>query len=332
LGVSAGGEECAQILKILAAKQYKGKILLLGPRASLLLGAVHEFGEKLGLAMLPVLPTPFGSGNLRDSVAALLPIEAPPPPSVDVAEAMSEGWLELWYQPKMDTRTLAVSGAEALIRMRHPTWGIVTPGYFMPDDSDPKFSALSEFVVDQAIRDWHDFLWQRGAIEIAINLPMAFFQQPEAIRWLTGKMPNHPAFAGLIIEINAVEVIRSLPLAKAVASQLRFHNVGISIDDLGMEWPSLTGLSEFPFIEFKVDRKFVSGCADDAPMKRVCRRVLELAQGYGVRTVAVGVETTSDFLAVRGMGFDLVQGFLFAKPMGAKKFARTNLSRPMNCA
>jgi EAL domain-containing protein (putative c-di-GMP-specific phosphodiesterase class I) len=74
---------------------------------------------------------------------------------VDVVEAMSAGWLELWYQPKVDTHTVAVSGAEALIRMRHPTWGIVTPAYFIPDDGDPQFRALSEFVIDQAIHDWH---------------------------------------------------------------------------------------------------------------------------------------------------------------------------------
>jgi EAL domain-containing protein (putative c-di-GMP-specific phosphodiesterase class I) len=142
-------------------------------------------------------------------------------------------------------------------------------------------------------------------------------------------MPNDPAFEGLIIEINAVEIIRSLPLAKSVATQLRFHNIGISIDDLGMEWPSLTGMSDFPFIELKVDRKFVTGCADDPSMKTVCRRILDLADGYGVRTVAEGVETTADFLAVRGMDFDLVQGFLFAKPMSANKFARTRLSHPI---
>ena len=329
LGLSPGGEEAVEVLKTLAVKEFGGKILLLGPRASPMLAAVQEFGEKLGLAMLPILGTPFGSGNLRDSVATLLPMEAPPSPPVDVAEAMSAGWLELWYQPKVDTRTVAVSGAEALIGMRHPTWGIVTPAYFIPDDGDPQFRALSEFIIDQAIHDWHDFVAQRGPIEIAINLPIAFLQDPESVRNLCRKMPDHPAFEGLMIEINGIEVIRNLALAQAVARQLRFHNVGISIDDLGAEWPSLMGLQDFPFVELKVDRKFVTGCADEPLKKTVCRRILDLADGYGIRTVAEGVETTADFLAVREMGFALAQGFLFAKPMGAKKFARTALSHSM---
>jgi len=65
-------------------------------------------------------------------------------------------------------------------------------------------------------------------------------------------------------------------------------------------------------------------------LKRVvCRQILDLADGYGTRTVAEGVETRADFIAVSEMGFDLVQGFLFAKPMAAKSFARTMLGRPV---
>jgi EAL domain-containing protein (putative c-di-GMP-specific phosphodiesterase class I)/CheY-like chemotaxis protein len=326
LGLSAGGEEGAEVLNTLANKEFTGKVLLLGARSSPMLAALQELGEQLNLEMLPVLSTPFGSGNLRDSVAKLLPVKVPQPP-VELTEALSAGWLELWYQAKVDTRTVTVTSAEALIRMRHPTWGIVTPSYFIPDEGDPRLRALSEFTIAQAIRDWHDFVVESGPIEIAINLPMAILQDQDSIREFCLKMPNHPAFEGLIVEINGLEVIRNLDQAKAAARLLRFHNIGISIDDVGAEWPSLTGIDSFPFVEIKVDRKFVTGCADDHLKQAVCRRILDLAQGYGARTVAEGVETIADFLAVRAMGFDLAQGFLFSKPVGAKKFARTVLLR-----
>src|ERR1700730_6542620 len=77
LGVSAGGQECGAMLKILAAKEFGGNILLLGARASPMLASVHELGEKLGLAMLPVLPTRFGNTNLPDSLSTLLPGRPP---------------------------------------------------------------------------------------------------------------------------------------------------------------------------------------------------------------------------------------------------------------
>lgn len=329
LGLSAGGIEAGDILKMLAAKTFEGKVLLLGSSACPQVAAIRELGEKLGIAMLPTLHTPFGEGELRNSVATLLPTEEPPDPPVHVDEAVREGWLELWYQPEIDTRTLALHRAEGLIRIRHPTWGIVLPAYFIPDDGDPHLRALSEYVISRAINDWRDFITQQGLIEIAINLPITFLQDSESVRTLCQQMPDHPAFDGLIIEINGTEVIRNLELVTDVARQLRFHKIAISIDDLGAEWPLLAGLHDFPFVEIKVDRKFISGCADDRLKQTVCRRILDLADGYGARTVAEGVETKADFLAVREMGFDKVQGFLFAKPSTAKKFARTMLGRPV---
>ena len=213
--------------------------------------------------------------------------------------------------------------------MRHPHWGIVPPAYFIPDDGDPHFGALSEFVISRVLADWRFFVAEYASVEIAINLPIAFLKNPRSIADLCRQLPDHPAFEGLIVEINGTEVIRDLAFATDIAKQLRFHNIGISIDDLGADWPTLMGVDDFPFVEIKVDRKFVAGCADDPLKQTVCRRILELADRFGARTVAEGVETRADFLAVREMGFDLAQGFLFAKPMQAKKFARTMLRRPV---
>jgi hypothetical protein len=125
---------------------------------------------------------------------------------------------------------------------------------------------------------------------------------------------------------------RLLEFAKELARQLRFHNIAVAIDDLGAEWPLLAGLSDFPFAHIKVDRKFVTGCATDRLKQTVCHRILDLADGYGVGTVAAGVETQAEFLMVREMGFDKAQGFFLGKPATAKKFARAMLGRPVSLA
>jgi EAL domain-containing protein (putative c-di-GMP-specific phosphodiesterase class I) len=327
LGLSAGGVVAGELLKVLAARKFDGKVLLAGPRDSGVVEAIYQLGDELDIAMLPMLATPFSGERLRDSVASFLPVNAPLSPPVDAAEALGACWLELWYQPMLGTRTLVPRQAEGLIRIRHPTWGIVPPEYFIPDDGDPRFRGLSEFVIGQAIDDWRYFVAQDVPVQIAINLPITFLQDPESVKSMCLQMPDHPAFEGLIIEINGTQVIRNLELAKDVARELRFHNIAIAIDDLGAEWPALIGLSDFPLAEVKVDRKFIAGCADDRLKRAVCRQIIDLADCYGARTVAVGVETRADFLAVREMGFDLVQGFLFAKPVTAKKFARTILAK-----
>ena len=329
VGLSTGGIDPGVILEALATRSFDGKVLLLGPRDSLMLAAVQELGDQRGIAMLPTLATPFDSRSLGNSVAALLPTEAPPSPVIEAAEALRGDWVELWYQPKFDTHTLELCGAEALIRVRHPTWGVIPAAYFLPDKDDPYLSILSEFVIGRAVEDWHNFI-QHRAIEISINLPMIFFQDSKSVQTLRRQMPDHPAFEGLIVEISAADIISNLGLTKAAARQLRFSNIAISIDDLGSDWPSLVGLHDFPFVEIKVDRQFIAGCANDRLKQTVFRQILDLADGFGARTVAEGVETRADFFTVREMGFDLVQGFLFAKPMTAQKFALTTLRHPVS--
>jgi len=322
LSVCVDGIEVGAILETLVRQNFRGKVLVIGRPEAVMVKAVRQIGEEYGIAMLPSLATPFGAGTLRDSVATLLPAEPAPSPAVDVAEALKAGWLELWYQQKINVRTLAPSGAEALVRMRHPAWGVVPPAYFIPDEKDPHFRALSEFVVGRAVQDWRYLLEQQGPVDLSINLPVSFLGDRQTVSDLCRAMPAHPAFGGLSIEINSTEVVDNLDLVSDVARQLRLHNIAIAIDNVGAEWPSLMELRSFPFVELKVDHQFVTGSADDRLKQTVCRRIVELGREHGARVIAQGVETRADFLAAHGIGFDLVQGYLFGKPLGIKKFAR----------
>jgi EAL domain-containing protein (putative c-di-GMP-specific phosphodiesterase class I) len=328
LGVSFDGIEVAKFLEILAERAFAGSVLAIGPRESIMIKAVRQVGEEYGIAMLPPLLPPFSAETLRAAIAALLPIEPAPSPAVDVAGSLKAGWLELWYQHKIDARTLTRCGAEALVRMRHPSWGVVSPAFFIPDGGDPHFRGLSEFVIGRAIADWHYLLERQGPVDFSINLPVSFLEDRDAVRDLCRWMPSHPAFGGLIIAIDGNEVIANLERVVDVAKQVRLSNIAVAIDGLGTDWLALMDLDAFPFVELNVDRQFITGCADDRLKQTVCRRIVELAQGYGARTLARGIETRADFLAANEMGFDLVQGHLFGKPMEIRKFARSAAARP----
>jgi EAL domain-containing protein (putative c-di-GMP-specific phosphodiesterase class I) len=242
---------------------------------------------------------------------------------VDLVEAQQSRWLELWYQPKIDARAMVMLGAEGLLRVRHPSWGILPPAYFIASDGDPRRGSISEFVIRRAIDDWHLFFGKQRPVEIAINLPMAFLRDSKTVDFLCQSLPDHVAFEGLIIEINGTDVVRNLALAIDVANALRSCKIALSLDDVGAEWTSLTGIRNFPFVEIKVDQSFIKGCARDVVKKAMCRQILDLANDYGARTVAEGIETWADFLAARELGFDALQGFLFAKPASAEQFAQT---------
>jgi EAL domain-containing protein (putative c-di-GMP-specific phosphodiesterase class I)/CheY-like chemotaxis protein len=326
LGVSVDGIEIDKILATLVRREFAGKVLVIGQPESIMVKAVRQIGDEYGIDMLPPLLTPFDARSLRACVEALLPTEPAPSPPVDVAEALKAGWLELWYQQKINLRSFVPSGAEALVRMRHPAWGVVPPAYFIPDERDPHFHALSEFVIGRAIEDWRHLLEQKGPTDLSINLPVSFLRDREAVREMCRRMPDHPAFGGLLIELDSREVIDNLDLVIDVARLIRLRNIAISVDNVGVEWPSLMGLQNFPFFELKVDQQFVTGCADDRLKQTVCRQIVEFGREHGARVLALGIESRADCLAAHAIGFDLVQGFLFGKPMPVRKFAR---SRPL---
>ena len=325
IGSSAGIEAC-EMVELLAARQFKGKVLVMGPRVSPMVSAIRGLGKKLGLAMLPLLPTPFGNGDLRACVAPLLPDEAPPLAPLVTAAPLRSARDQLWYLPKIDARRLALGGAAAVNALRHGAPESAQGRRLEPTDGDPIASAMP--VIARVIEDWRYFAARHGHIEIAINLPIAFFRHPDAADTLCRQMPDQAAFEGLIVEISAAEVIRNLDLARTVARRLRHRNIAISIAELGMEWPSFLPLHDLPFVELKVDPQFVVGCADDRLQRAACRRVLDLADAIGARTVADGVAREADFLAVRDMGFHQAQGPLFGKPMRAEEFAGSVLGHP----
>lgn len=327
LGFSEGGIEAAHTLETLAAEDFAGQVLPVGPRHAPAVSAVRDLGQRLGLGMLPLLATPFSDQELRNSVAALIPAEPMPDAPVDVGEALAADWLELWYQAKIDVHTLAQAGAEALVRMRHPAWGVVLPSRFIPADDDPHFRAFSSFVVQRAIDDWHGFLSHGGPVRLAVNLPPGYFDAPDAIESFSRRLPAHPAFQDFVVEFDAADIADRLAFANEVARRLRFHNVSVAIDNLDVALPEFLTLDPFYFAEVKIAPAFAAGCAD-SPLKRsACRQIVEFAAHHGARTVAIGLESWPDLIVARDLGIEQAQGFLFARPMTAARFARDVLGR-----
>jgi EAL domain-containing protein (putative c-di-GMP-specific phosphodiesterase class I) len=239
-----------------------------------------------------------------------------------MAAALGAGWLELWYQPKIGSQTLELRGAEALIRMRHPELGIVQPAGFIPQLGERFLPALSQFVIARAVADWRYFLAAQRCLDLSINLPISFLDDPAAFEYLCQQLPDHPAFEGLILEVDGSEITRDLSAARDFAKQARLRRLAISVDRLGDEWIALLRLRDFPFVEIKIEPELVAGCAQDRAKRTLCRHIVAAANQLGARTVAVGVENYADFLTARELGFDLIQGFLFARPMGVQTFVR----------
>lgn len=190
LGPLGGGLEVRAVLRTLQGQNFGGTVMLFGGRSSAALIRTHEFGEQAGLAMLPPLGTPFRDRDLKTNLACFLPVRPAPPLPVDVDEALCNGWLELWYQSKINPRSLVPRGAEALVRVRHPTWGVVPPAYFIPATNDPYLQGLSQFVIARALADSMQFAAADHQVQISIRLPLLALEDMHFIDRMMEHLPE----------------------------------------------------------------------------------------------------------------------------------------------
>lgn len=323
LGPLNGKLEVGLLLQALRYAGFGGRVMLFGGRNSAELIEMQEVGEQAGLAMLPPLGTPFRDSTLRENVGCFLPIKPSFDLAVDAEQALTGGWLEMWYQPKISPRSLTTRGAEAIVRVRHPNWGVISPSYFVPGVSDPYFHRLSQFVIMRAMADAAGFAAAGRAVDISVNLPGAALDDVGFVDGVLQAIPEHVCKRGLQIEVRCADIVDDLARIRQIARHLAFRNIGISIDDIGSDGVSLAGRNDLPVVEMKVGSKYVRGCADDRIKQAVCAEIVETARSSGARSVAQGVDNQADYLAVRELGFDLLQGMLFAKPMELRKFERT---------
>jgi EAL domain-containing protein (putative c-di-GMP-specific phosphodiesterase class I) len=327
LGPLNGGPEVRAVMQTLRANGYGGRLMLFGGRSSAALIRNFEFGEAASLAMLPPLGTPFRDRDLATNLACFLPVQPAPPLPVDVDEALCNSWLELWYQSKIDPRSLVPRGAEALVRVRHPTWGVVAPAYYIPGASDPFLHGLSQFVVARLLADSSQFAAGKHKLQISIRLPLQALEDMQFIDRLMEHLPEKVRQNGFLIAVDCVDLVSELALVRRIAVQLAARNIGISIDAVDANGAALAGRRELPVVEMKVDRKYIRGCADDRIKQAHCAQIVAIARDTGAKSVAEGVESQPDFLVVRDLGFDLLQGHMFAKPMAPRKFERAMLAR-----
>jgi EAL domain-containing protein (putative c-di-GMP-specific phosphodiesterase class I) len=336
LDLALGRSDAVEVIQKLDALKYQGRVLLVSGRDERTLREIEKIGRSRGLHMVASLQKPFRIGDLKERCEQKLE-QAPsssksasptrPRPSVDLAEALGKGWLEVWYQPKVNLKSLTVSGAEALIRANHPVHGVVVPQDLLPPAGDPLYQPLTSFVLRSAMQDWPLFAGRGYPLKLAINIPASVLGAPGFVDEIRRAVPLDQSFPGLLIEITEDEAIADLKGIGEVMTQLRLYNTTISIDDFGTAHSSLSRVKDLPFSEIKLDRSFVTGCASD-PLKRgLCQTVADLAHRFEASTCAEGIETIDDLRCLVSLGFDSGQGFLFAKPMPKKAFLDSLLTQ-----
>ncbi len=333
LDLALGQSDAVEVIRKLDVLKFPGMVLLISGRDEATLAEIERIGRAHGLWMVPSLRKPFRAAELKARLQSVsrpetskpengtsAPPEGPPNSRIDLGIALQGRWLEVWYQPKIDLRSLAVSGAEALIRARHPERGIVQPVDLLPPAGDPLYKPLSIFVAQRTLADWSTISSAGHQLKLAINMPASVLNAPGFVDVVRQLLPADPGFPGLIVEVTEDEIIRDPDWIHEVAMQLRLCNVALSIDDFGSAYASLSRLKDMPFREIKLDRSFVSNCSVDRRKRALCQTVVDLAHSFGATACGEGVETAEELQCLTELGFDTVQGYYFAKPMPLQPF------------
>ncbi len=273
---------------------------------------------ELGLTAAQDASTPYGiyedGSTMR--MASLWHIES------ELASALDQSELELYYQPKINLQTGTPCGAEALMRWNHPTRGLVLPDAFIPvADNTGNLEPMTWFAIDAALRqqsEWPD-LW--GKLPVAINLSANILKSAQLIITIRDSVKIWGAEARqLILEITEDAMITDPDEVFSILRQLRSEGMRISIDDFGTGYSSMSYFRDMPADELKIDKSFVLNMLNDERDLRIVRTTIDLAHTFNFAVVAEGVENQAICDELINMKCDIAQGYLYARPMPQQEF------------
>ncbi len=238
----------------------------------------------------------------------------------DIRYALERGEFVLHYQPKVNMRTGAVIGAEALIRWQNPERGLLPPAAFLPIVEGHDISLeLGEWVIATALAQMS--AWQADGIHIpvSVNISARQLQQSDFVVRLSGLLARYPDVLPNCLEL---EVLETSALDDAVQVSKTMHacraiGVQFSLDDFGTGYSSLTYLKHLPAETLKIDRSFVRDMLSDPDDLAIVQGVVGLATAFNRNVIAEGVETAAHGAMLLSLGCELAQGFGIARPMPA---------------
>jgi diguanylate cyclase (GGDEF)-like protein/PAS domain S-box-containing protein len=233
----------------------------------------------------------------------------------------------VYYQPKVDLESGTIIGAEALIRWKHPEWGLVSPAEFVPIlEETGLIEPVGEWVLKTVciqIRSWQDNP-AMPPLSVAVNLSGRQLQRNNLASTIanlleeTGLEPHW-----LELEVTESMLMHDPEFAADMLRQIRAKGVmNIDVDDFGTGYSSLSYLKRFPIDSLKLDKSFVQGVPQDEEDIAICKAVIALAHNLKLKVIAEGVETNEQLAFLSQHGCEVIQGYIISPPLPAEAFAQ----------
>jgi diguanylate cyclase (GGDEF)-like protein len=236
----------------------------------------------------------------------------------ELRRALAQNEFELHFQPIVDTKTLKMSSAEALIRWRHPKNGLIAPDRFIPfAEESGLILKIGEWALQTACNE--AVRWP-SSMKVAVNLSAVQLRSATLLDQIicvlaeTGLPPER-----LELEVTETALIEYGTEAPVLLHKLKNLGITVALDDFGTGYSSLSQLTMFPFDKIKIDKSFTRNMTNRADCAAIISAVLALAQSLDIHTTAEGVETDEQLRILALAGVTTVQGFLIRRPCPASK-------------
>ncbi len=239
-------------------------------------------------------------------------------------KALEKGEIAVYYQPLIDLKTGALSGAEALARWMHPTDGHISPGRFIPIAEETGMVVpIGYWILEEACRQAQAWISERGLDRFCMNVNLSGkqLQRSDVVERITEALDR----TGLPPSCLKIEITESVLMANqddVVAKMLRLRALGVrlALDDFGTGYSSLSTLGAFPIDTLKIDQSFVGRLDKEDGAVSIVEAIMALARSMRMSVTGEGVETAAQMRVLRNLGCLTGQGYLFGRPLSAQQF------------
>ncbi|GAC1492935.1 MAG: hypothetical protein NVS2B14_05850 [Chamaesiphon sp.] len=239
--------------------------------------------------------------------------------------ALEREEFEVYYQPQVDLRSGQIVGTESLIRWRHPERGLVSPATFIPlAEETGLIIPIGEWVLRTACEQTK--VWQAAgfsSLQVAVNLSGYQFNEPNLSKKIN-QILTEINFKAEFLELELTEsiIVQNAQASIGIFRELKSLGIQISIDDFGTGYSSLGYLQEFPFDNLKIDQCFVRDITKQPKNAAITKALIQMAHGLSLKVIAEGVETEAELDFLCQHECDVVQGYLFSRPLPAADFEK----------
>lgn len=320
-----------EVMRRLAKNPNPPSLMLISGRDPGVLSSAEKLCRAHGLEILASMSKPVSLDYFKALLEQHVPTarrnEISGVPDVDddfnVAElqqAIRQEQMMLYFQPQYDISTGQLHGVEALVRWQHPVLGLINIEKIIPfAEKHGLIGEITQWVIDRAVNQ--QLQWQQAGFDLSVSVNISAVDitslvLPEQLVELLEDHKLDPT--RFTLEITESALLGELVTSLDILTRLRLKGFGLSIDDFGIGYSSLTQLHRVPFTELKIDRSFVSSMTIDDEARSIVKTCIMLGHELNMSVVAEGVETELHYQLLKEMSCDIAQGYFLSKPLSSE--------------